>query len=133
MNTTYKAQLQKMGIIELSEIQRTLMDINLRNNDLLKMGNSIFQEKKDDEAYEQAMINLTTDLESLKSKIIMFEDVLIEIDEIIGNKVFSEIGVKENYTAFYTSTIKMRDELISLFEHIQKEKTGDGPKMVKLE
>lgn len=133
MNTTYKAQLQKMGIIELSEIQRTLMDINLRNNDLLKMGNAIFQEKKDDEAYEQAMINLTTDLESLKSKIIMFEDVLIEIDEIIGNKVFSEIGVKENYTAFYTSTIKMRDELISLFEHIQKEKSGDGPKMVKLE
>ena len=97
------------------------------------MGNTIFQEKKDDEAYEQAMINLTTDLESLKSKIIMFEDVLIEIDEIIGNKVFSKIGVKENYTAFYTSTIKMRDELISLFEHIQKEKTGDGPKMVKLE
>lgn len=133
MNTTYKAQLQKMGIIELSEIQRTLMDINLRNNDLLKMGNAIFQEKKDDEAYEQAMINLTTDLESLKSKIIMFEDVLIEIDEIIGNKVFSEIGIKENYTAFYTSTIKMRDELISLFEHIQKEKSGDGPKMVKLE
>jgi hypothetical protein len=131
MTPELKKRLTGKSIIELGEMQRVLMSISQRTQELVGYGNSLLEREKENENNE-IIKRIESDLKVLLGNDNEIVDLYIHIDEILADKVFSEIGLKYKARDLFTFVFNARDNMISFDKETRKPAAKGETKILKM-
>jgi len=132
MTPELKKRLTGKSIIELGEIQRVLMSISQRTQELVGYGNSLLEREKDSEDKE-TIKRIESDLKVLLGNDNEIVDLYIHLDEILADKVFSEIELRYKANDLFRFVFDARDNMISFDKETRKPALKGDAKILKME
>jgi len=132
MTPELKKRLTGKSIIELGEIQRVLMSISQRTQELVGYGNSLLEREKDSDDKE-TIKRIESDLKVLLGNDNEMVDLYIHLDEILADKVFSEIELKYKASDLFRFVFDARDNMISFDKETRKPAVKGDAKILKME
>lgn len=132
MTPELKKRLTGKSIIELGEIQRVLMSISQRTQELVGYGNSLLEREKDNDDKE-TIKRIESDLKVLLGNDNEIVDLYIHLDEILADKVFSEIELRYKANDLFRFVFDARDNMISFDKETRKPALKGDAKILKME